>query len=230
MSAQFRIPVGAAACLFAVMISSGAFAQNPEPNKPPIAPQQSLGGNPGATGALNTVTNSDMLLVPMVNNIPGAVEVPKLQNPVADDPEAAQRGMTYFEKMNCVGCHAANGAGGMGPSLSDASTFKYGTDPAALYLVISHGAPLGMPAWGSVLPHSVIWDIVSYIESISKDPTPAWGRTTSLAESEPATEQVPAEFQQTTTPWNYLEKFSSGRKPTGHNPTFQPETNSSNPK
>ena len=86
-----------------------------------------------------------------------------------------------------------------------------------------------MPAWGSVLPHSVIWDIVSYIDSINKDPNPAWGRTFSVGENEPAHEQVPAEFQHTTTPWNYLEKFSSGRKPTGHNPPSQ-QTDSSNPK
>jgi cytochrome c oxidase cbb3-type subunit 3 len=229
MLEQVRAPA-TAVILLTTMIAGAALAQSADPDQPQAAPQQSLGGNAGATNALNAVTNSNMLLVPLVNNIPGAVELPRLQDPVAQDPEAVQRGMTYFEKMNCVGCHAANGAGGMGPSLSDASTFKYPTDPAALYLVISHGAPLGMPAWGSVLPHSVIWDIVAYIKSISQDPTPAWGRTTSLAESEPATEQVPAEFQQTTTPWDYLERFSSGRKPTGHNPTSQQPTGASSPK
>jgi len=229
MSKQPRMPVGAAAFLLAAFISGGALAQGAAPDKP-AAPQQSLGGNPGATNTLNTVTNSNMLLVPMVNNIPGSVELPTFQNPVSQDPEAAQRGMVYFEKMNCVGCHAPNGAGGMGPQLSDASRFKYPSDPATLYLVIAHGAPLGMPAWGSVLPHSVIWDIVSYIESINRDPTPAWGRTVSVAEGQPATEQVPAEFQQTTTPWNYMEKFSSGRKPTGHQPTSQQETTGSSSK
>lgn len=230
MSEQFRMPVGAAAFLLAALISGGALAQGASPEKPQVAPQHSLGGNPEATNAVNAITNSNLLLVPMVKNIPGAVELPKLQNPVAHDPEAAHRGMTYFEKMNCVGCHAPNGAGGMGPSLSDASTYKYPSDPASLYLVISHGAPLGMPAWGSVLPHSVIWDIVSYIESINKEPSQSWGRTTSIAESEPSTEQVPAEFQQTTTPWKYLEKFSSGRKPTGHNPTSRQEPDSPAPK
>lgn len=226
MPKHFLAPVAAAFLLVAI-VSGGVLAQDASPDKPQIAPQQSLGGNLETTGTLNTITNSNMLLVPMVNNIPGSVELPTLQNPVAQDPEAAQRGMVYFQKMNCVGCHAPNGGGGMGPSLSDASRFKYPSGPATLYLVIAHGAPLGMPAWGSVLPHSVIWDIVSYIESINKAPSSSWGRTTSLAESEPATEQVPAEFQQTTTPWNYLEKFSSGRKPTGHKPTLQQETTSS---
>lgn len=222
---HFRKSVAAAVFASSAVICAGALAQNAKTEPP----QQSLGGNPGAANTLNTVTNADLLLVPMVKNTPGAVEVPLPPNPVAHDPEAAQRGMMYFEKMNCVGCHAPNGAGGMGPSLSDASTFKYPTDPASLYLVIAHGAPLGMPAWGSVLPHSVIWDIVSYIESINKDPTPAWGRTVSIAESQPGTEQVPAEFQKTTTPWNYLEKFSRGQKPTGHNPTSQ-QTNNDTPK
>jgi mono/diheme cytochrome c family protein len=148
MLEQVRAPA-TAVILLTTMIAGAALAQSADPDQPQAAPQQSLGGNAGATNALNAVTNSNMLLVPLVNNIPGAVELPRLQDPVAQDPEAVQRGMTYFEKMNCVGCHAANGAGGMGPSLSDASTFKYPTDPAALYLVISHGAPLGMPAGGA---------------------------------------------------------------------------------
>jgi cytochrome c oxidase cbb3-type subunit III len=191
---------------------------NARSNGPQVPAEQSLSSSPEALNGVNTATNANILNVPLVENIPGGVKIPNIENPMAHDPQSAQRGMMYFEKMNCVGCHAANGAGGMGPSLSDESTFKYPTDPASLYAVISHGAPLGMPAWGTVLPHNVIWDIVSYIESINKDPTSPWGHTVSPAVHQPDTQQVPAEFQQTTTPWQYLEQFTNGKAPTGNPP------------
>jgi len=75
-------------------------------------------------------TASELVHVPLVDLFPGGVPVrPKVENPVADDPTAAQRGMEYFNQMNCVGCHAPNGGGGMGPSLSNAK-FIYGNEPA----------------------------------------------------------------------------------------------------
>ncbi|HEY7663074.1 MAG TPA: cytochrome c [Xanthobacteraceae bacterium] len=188
------------------------------PNIPPGTPaQQTLGQNPNAANKINELTNSagDLLLVPQVKIIPGDVELGKIKNPVGDDPNAATRGMKYFNSFNCVGCHAANGGGGMGLSLSN-SVFKFGSDPASIYLVISHGAPLGMPAWGSVLPDNIIWDMVAYIESISKAPGGQWGTTVNPAVHMPAIEQVPAEFRQTATPWDYTQPFSNGRKPTNH--------------
>lgn len=223
MSQHFRTPLAAAAAaLFAAALSASGHAvaqDNANSDAPEVAPQHSLGYSPSDMDSINSVTNSNLLQVPLVKNIPGSVKLPELKNPMANDPESAQRGKTYFTKMNCAGCHAANGAGGLGPTLSEQSRFRFGSEPAHLYLVISHGGPTGMPAWGSVLPHNVIWDLVSYIESINKDPTPAWGRTVNLAANEPGTEQVPAEFKDTTTPWQYLEKFAVGKKPTDHKPT-----------
>ena len=213
------LPAAAASALLALVSPGPAGAQQDAAPASGPAPRHSLDFNPAQADALNQVTDKSILQVPLANIIPGAVSLPTLKNPMANDPDSAQRGMQYFESMNCVGCHAANGAGGMGPTLSDASQFKYGSDPAHLFVVIQHGAPLGMPAWGTVLPNNVIWDIVSYIESISKDPTAAWGHTVNAAENMPATEQVPAEFIQTTTPWQHLDKFNNGKKPTQRNPT-----------
>lgn len=211
----------AAACTVLALLATGpALAQgSATPNGPQPSPRHSLDYNPANVDAVNEASNANILQVPLVNVIPGAVSLPKIQNPMANDPESAQRGMSYFNSMNCVGCHAPNGAGGMGPTLSDSSTFKFGSEPARLYAVIAHGAPQGMPAWGSVLPNNVIWDIISYIESINKDPAKAWGDTFNLSENMPKTEQVPAEFKQTTNPWDYLQKFSNGKKPTQRNPT-----------
>jgi cytochrome c oxidase cbb3-type subunit 3 len=209
MSGLFRAQIVAAVVIaLGAALAARALAQSDNP--PPA--QQSSG--PGAQNVINQVTGSTnaLLAVPLVRNTPGAVSTgTNIKNPMANDPGSAQRGMRYFVAFNCVGCHMANGGGGMGPALSN-SFFKYGDDPAQIYLVISHGAPLGMPAWGTILPDNVIWDIVSYIQSISKEPS-TWGTTVSAANRLPAIEQVPAEFQQTTTPWEHVQPFSSGQKP-----------------
>jgi cytochrome c oxidase cbb3-type subunit 3 len=156
-------------------------------------------------------TASELLHVPVVNLFPGDVPVrPKVKDPVADDPDAPQRGMDYFNQMNCVGCHAPNGAGGMGPSLSNAK-FIYGSEPANIFLSILQGRPNGMPAWGGMLPDQVIWDMVAYIQSISKEPEAPWGKTISADGF--TIEQVPAEFQTTATPWQYTTPFSYGQAP-----------------
>lgn len=228
------LAVSAAALLFADCPSIAEDNNNVSP--PPAGvqaqaqPAHSLSQNPGEQNKIDQITSASSLLeVPLVHIVPGGVKVgPKMKNPMANDPESADRGMKYFINFNCVGCHAPNGGGGMGISLSN-SAFKFGSDPANLYLVISHGAPLGMPAWGALLPDNVIWDLVSYIESISKDSTKEWGVTVSQVAGLPKIEQVPAEFKHMSNPWQYTEPFSHGQKPTNHNPTAGPlpSTNSS---
>jgi cytochrome c oxidase cbb3-type subunit 3 len=219
MSRTIRILL--AASMLGALSGSLAAAQDnnppPETVQPGTPGAQNLGQNPNAANAINEATPSapNMLTVPLVNITPGGVSVPDIENPVANDANAAQRGMKYFNSFNCVGCHAANGGGGMGPALSN-SFFKFGDKPAQMFNVISHGAPLGMPAWGSVLPDNVIWDIIAYIQSISKAPDKQWGTTVNAAENMPAIEQVPAEFQSTASPWQHTQGFSSGQKPTKH--------------
>ena len=131
---------------------------------------------------------------------------------MAGDPGSAARGMQFFSDMNCIGCHAPNGGGGMGPALSNA-TWIYGSSPAQIYLTIAQGRPNGMPAFGQLLPDNVIWDLVTYISGISQKPGPTYGTTTSLSPPSPKIEQVPAEAIQTTRPWDYTEPFSKGQRP-----------------
>lgn len=220
MSARLALSFATAALL---ILPGAAWAQNspPPPSAEPGTPQQqNLGENPSGANSINTImpSSSDMMTVPLVTNIPGGVEVPKPASPVANDPNAAERGRRYFIGFNCVGCHAANGGGGMGPALSN-TFFKFGSDPAQMYTVISHGGPQGMPAWGSVLPSTVIWDLIAYIQTLSQAPSPTWGTTVNLSERTPSIEQVPAEFGNTSQPWQHTQPFSSGQKPTSHNPT-----------
>jgi cytochrome c oxidase cbb3-type subunit III len=157
---------------------------------------------------------SELIDTPVTKIFPGDINLaPKIDNPVARDPGAAPRGMKYFANFNCIGCHADNGGGGMGPSLSNRD-FIYGSNPADIYLTISQGRPNGMPAWGTVLPDSVIWDLVAYVKSISQEPVQEWGKTVSTEALK--IEQVPAEFQSSPDPWKYTQPFNHGQKPGGN--------------
>ncbi len=174
-------------------------------------PLGKISGNPPP--AQQAGVENRFLKVPLVNNIPGGIRVePGVTNPMANDPASIERGMKYFIGFNCVGCHAPNGGGGMGPSLSNRA-FKFGSDAANHFVVIAHGAPLGMPAWSESLPETVIWDLVSYIGSISDAPGNGWGTTVSPSANLPRIEQVPAEFNQTARPWQATRPFSAGRAP-----------------
>lgn len=154
-----------------------------------------------------------LLAVPVTGVLPGAVPPPvDIKNPFDGDPGAIERGMKHFVNFNCVGCHAPNGAGGMGPALSNAK-WIYGSSPANIYLSIYQGRANGMPAWGTTLPSNVIWELVSYIQSISQDPDKHFGKTISRTPQSPDIEQVPAQELETATPWKHTEPFSNGRRP-----------------
>jgi cytochrome c oxidase cbb3-type subunit 3 len=159
-------------------------------------------------------TSSQLLQVPVTRIYPGGeADVPDIQNPFAKDPGAAERGMKHFRAFNCVGCHGDNGGGGMGPALSK-KKWLYGSTPANIFLSISQGRPNGMPAWGGMLPQNVIWELVSYIQNISKAPdSDTFGTTISRDPQSPTKEQVSATELQTAKPWDHMEPFRNGQKP-----------------
>jgi len=195
--------------------AEGAAAPQPAPPQPITQEPASPAAVPLAGAeSFNGIVGGDLLLHNPVSNLfPGAVQMgTAIENPVAGDPDAAQRGMEYFTSFNCVGCHAPNGGGGMGPSLSNAR-FIYGSTPADIYLSIFQGRPEGMPAWGGMLPDGVIWDLVTYIQSLSMDPDAGWGRLVSIPANQPAIEQVPTEFLTTTDPWAHTQPFHAGQPP-----------------
>ena len=155
----------------------------------------------------------ELLQVPVGPTFPGGVPFPPpIKNPEAGDPAAIERGMQAFVSMNCVGCHAPNGGGGMGPALSERQ-FIYGREPANIYLSIQQGRPNGMPGWGQMLPANATWDLVAYIRSISNAPETGWGQTISRSPPSPGIQQVPAELVTTATPWTHTQPFGEGRKP-----------------
>lgn len=210
--------------LAALLLPAEASAQAPQPpsglpNQPVLLGMPPAGQpeNPnnqmvGVESYAGGTTAGKLLGTPVSGMFPGNVPVnPQLKTPVGDDPQAIQRGMQYFATFNCVGCHAPNGAGGMGPSLSG-RPLTYGAEPAQIYLTIYQGRPLGMPAWGAMLPDNIIWDLVAYIRNLGRQPKQQqWGETVSA--QQPRIEQVPAEYFQSANPWSQTEAFSHGQKP-----------------
>lgn len=230
MRGAFRsaLAVAGAASLAAV-IGSTVASGRAQPYKPPGSSTPKGAGKPAAPASASLAkplrpklmqhyaTRSQALLkTPVSGLFPGGISTaPNITNPAIGNPTAIQRGMKYFSAFNCVGCHAANAGGGIGPALST-GFFKFGGSPANIYLTIEQGRADGMPAWGSMLPSGVIWDLVAYILQISKAPHTEWGTT--ISPSSPSIQQVPAEFKKTDEPWSYTQPFTKGQKPAGPAP------------
>jgi cytochrome c oxidase cbb3-type subunit III len=201
------LPVITAASAGAPAWSQQSLPQSQQTQQPSVSVRPDFG---------ETVGNAQpgvFMQVPVSPLAPGASPMrPQIKNPVQGDSQAANRGMQYFINFNCNGCHADNGGGGMGPSLSN-NIFTYGSAPENIYLSIYQGRPNGMPTWGAVLPDAVIWDLVTYIGKLSNEPNRQWGRTFAPAPLTPDVEQLPSQQVTTADPWSATRKFSFGRKP-----------------
>lgn len=80
----------------------------------------------------------------------------------AEDIEGGAR----FFRSRCVGCHGQSGQGGRGPDLTR-GVFRHGSSDRALFLNILGGIPgTGMPAVRG--PDRVMWQVVSYVRSLSE--------------------------------------------------------------
>jgi cytochrome c oxidase cbb3-type subunit 3 len=106
-------------------------------------------------------------------------DVAPLRNPYAGSPQAVEAGKRLFVKMNCAGCHAYTAKGWMGPDLSD-KYWRYGGSDDEIYKTLYEGRPQGMPAWGKTLPPEQLWQLVTYIQSLSgkADTSTAGGKGT----------------------------------------------------
>jgi cytochrome c oxidase cbb3-type subunit 3 len=57
--------------------------------------------------------------------------------------------------------------------------------------------------------------LVAYVQSIGEKQGKTLGRTISRTPLSPASQQIPAEYVQTTHPWDFTEAFTNGQKPNG---------------
>ena len=103
--------------------------------------------------------------------------------PYYDNAEAVNTGRILFGQFNCSGCHS-NGGGGIGPSLMD-DEWIYGGRLEQIHQTIVEGRPNGMPSWGGRIPDQQIWQIATYVRSMSLPQTLA-------AQNGPTPSQSPA--------------------------------------
>jgi putative heme-binding domain-containing protein len=91
-----------------------------------------------------------------------------LKNPLAQQPQAIDAGKSHFAEA-CAACHGIKAEGGRGPNLVESGRVRRITDEQ-LFNTIRRGVPGGgMPAFP--LPDQTIWQMVSYLRSLS---TPAF--------------------------------------------------------
>lgn len=88
-----------------------------------------------------------------------------IRNPYEGQASAVQQGKQLLQTMNCAYFHAFGAVGLMGPSLADKPR-RCGGTPGQIFKSVFEGRSKGMPAYGGILPASVIWQIVAYIESL----------------------------------------------------------------
>jgi len=93
------------------------------------------------------------------------VETTHVANPYENNANAQTEGQRLYNAYGCVGCHA-NGGGGMGPALMD-DKWIYGSAPENIYATIIQGRPNGMPSFAGRIPSYQVWQIVTYVRSLS---------------------------------------------------------------
>jgi cytochrome c oxidase cbb3-type subunit 3 len=134
---------------------------------------------------------------PLPENAPvlAAAINPNLKDPRAEEymnnAANVSQGQTYYNWMNCVGCHA-NGGGGMGPALTDVK-WRYGSSMASIVDSITYGRPNGMPAFQGRMTPQQIWQVAAYVRTLSardRQDVRA-GRAEGLSTGEPATLRDP---------------------------------------
>ena len=96
----------------------------------------------------------------------GPVPETHIKNPYEGNVYAISEGKRFFLYYHCADCHGANGGGGIGPPLMD-PVWIYGGEPDNIYDTIVKGRPNGMPSWGGRIPEYQIWQLVSFVRSLS---------------------------------------------------------------
>ena len=100
-------------------------------------------------------------LNPGANSIP----TPPPGNMYQESAYAVSEGQKLYEQYNCVGCHA-HGGGGIRAPLMD-NNWIYGSEAGNVFTTIMQGRPNGMPSFRNRIPGYQVWEIASYVRSMS---------------------------------------------------------------
>ena len=96
---------------------------------------------------------------------PSSVE-PTVINSYQANAWAIGEGQRLYSQMNCSGCHAPGGGGGIGPALTD-DEWIYGGQPENIFDTIVKGRPRGMPSFKDRLGNSEVWKLVAYVRTLN---------------------------------------------------------------
>lgn len=143
------------------LLSVGACDRDSEPR--PSAPP--------STSERSVVMSADQFQAGPVDSArpPRAVSgAAPAENPFEGDRAAWAEGKRLYTWFNCAGCHGSQGGGGIGPPLRD-TVWIYGGAPANVFQSIAQGRPKGMPTFGHTIPDEQVWQIVSFVRSLSGD-------------------------------------------------------------
>ena len=84
------------------------------------------------------------------------------------DPARVAAGKARFGATCAAYCHGSGGVGGRAPSFRGRADFS----PADAYRVITEGRRGAdiMPPWGNTFTPEQIWELVAYLQDLSKQP------------------------------------------------------------
>jgi cytochrome c oxidase cbb3-type subunit 3 len=114
----------------------------------------------------------------------------EVESPYENNAWGVGEGKRLYSAFNCSGCHGMNGGGAIGPPLMD-DMWIYGARPEQIYATISQGRPDGMPSFGGHIPTEQIWQLVAYVQSMSREVNQATapGRNDDQSASPPESRQ-----------------------------------------
>jgi len=122
---------------------------------------------------------------------PGTTAVTASKNSFEEKAYEVSEGKRLFTQYNCTGCHF-NGGGGIGPPLMD-DVWIYGIEPVNVYATVVEGRPNGMPSFRNKIPDDQVWQLVSYVRSLSgqvrKDVAPGRSDDMNAHKSEQSSEK-----------------------------------------
>ena len=121
--------------------------------------ERELRPSPPASEVVNETQVSG--INPGAHPLPG----PPVPNMYEESAYSTSEGKRLFSQYNCSGCHA-NGGGGIGPPLMD-NYWVYGGEPQNIFTTIIEGRPNGMPSFRNRIPEYQVWELVSYVRSMS---------------------------------------------------------------
>ncbi len=87
---------------------------------------------------------------------------PKETGTVEVTPATVAAGKEIFQQ-NCVGCHGADGQGGIGPNLTDTVWIHGGTKADILHTITVGVPEKGMPTWGQMIGPDKVAKVAAYV-------------------------------------------------------------------